>query len=116
MLVPRSRAVGSRDVLLVLLVLLYGSYAYRPGSNRRNPHAFAAVLSDGSVGAWGNSRLGGVGIVPGLTDVDTIVSNYGAFTAIKNDGTTHCWGDSSSGGYSMPAGLAGVSSVAVTEY
>jgi hypothetical protein len=63
-------------------------------SEYSNMNAFAALKSDGSVVAWGDSFSGGT--TPfGLTGVTQIYSGNGAFAAIKSDGSVVAWGDSS---------------------
>ena len=56
--------------------------------------AFAALLEDGTVQAWGYSYYGGSGVPSGLVDVRTIYSTYYAFVALLDDGTVQAWGDS----------------------
>ena len=74
-----------------------------------NPYAFAALKSDGSVVAWGDSFYGGT--TPfGLSDVKQIYSGNGTFAALKSDGSVIAWGDSYSGGVS-PSGLSGVTQI-----
>ncbi|WP_341884207.1 hypothetical protein [Synechococcus sp. UW140] len=85
------------------------SYPGRSSGEVRNNRAFAALKTDGSVIAWGDSFTGG-SAPAGLTVVSQIFSNYLAFAALKTDGSVIAWGDSSRGG-SAPAGLTGVSQI-----
>ena len=74
-----------------------------------NMSAFAALKSDGSVVAWGDSFSGGT--TPfGLTGVIQIYSGNGAFAALKSDSSVVAWGDSSYGGIA-PVGLRDVTQI-----
>ena len=63
-----------------------------------NSSAFAALKTDGTVVAWGNSNNGGDGVPSGLSGVKAIYSTSNAFAALKENGTVAAWGASSSGG------------------
>ena len=79
-----------------------------------NPYAFAALKSDGSVIAWGDTFYGGT--TPyGLTGVSQIYSGYGTFAALKTDGSVIAWGDSRYGGFA-PTGLSSVSDIYSNAY
>jgi hypothetical protein len=80
----------------------------------RNPYAFAALKSDGTVVSWGRPSYGGT-TPAGLGGVTQVFSNLGAFAALKSDGTVVSWGDSSLGG-TTPAGLGGVTQIFSTGY
>jgi alpha-tubulin suppressor-like RCC1 family protein len=56
--------------------------------------AFAALKSDGSITAWGNSKYGGSG-APTNSGYIEIYSTYYAFAALKSDGSITTWGDPS---------------------
>jgi len=67
----------------------------------RNPLAFAALLGDGSVVAFGNENYGGKIpdlIQPYLQNVKAIFSTHGAFAALTHDGSLFAWGHEFSGG------------------
>eukprot|EP00913_Durusdinium_trenchii_P019074 g17926.t2 len=63
--------------------------------------AFAAVLADGSIVAWGNAREGGdmsVSIREQLRDVQELQASDGAFAARLADGSVVTWGSPRCGG------------------
>jgi len=69
-------------------------------------YAFAALLGNGRVVAWGNRQFGGV-ITPEyggkkcndiLTDVKMVFSTEGAFAALLNNGRVLAWGNKDYGG------------------
>ena len=63
--------------------------------------AFAAILADGSVIAWGNPKFGGgdcSAVQDQLRNVQQIQSTVHAFAAILADGSVVAWGDADSGG------------------
>eukprot|EP00439_Symbiodinium_sp_Y106_P022733 s1164_g2.t2 len=62
--------------------------------------AFAAVLGDGSVVAWGSSRHGGdnSSARDQLRNVKQLRSSHGAFAAILADGSVLTWGRADDGG------------------
>ncbi|MEN9756156.1 MAG: hypothetical protein RL755_343, partial [Pseudomonadota bacterium] len=62
----------------------------KPYNEIQNYSAFAAIKSNGSVVAWGNSDFGGT--APNITDVKQIFSTGYAFAALKNDGSVISWG------------------------
>jgi hypothetical protein len=64
---------------------------------------FAAILADGSVGAWGDPGYGGDGsaVQDQLKDVQQIQATDAAFAAISADGTVGTWGLPNDGGDSM---------------
>lgn len=72
------------------------------------PFHSLAVLSDGSVWAWGNNQSGQLGdgsarnqaqpvLLSGLTDVSAIAAGMAHNLALKTDGTVWAWGDNQSG-------------------
>ena len=65
-----------------------------------NAEAFAAILSDGTVVAWGDAHNGGdsSAVKDQLTNVQQIQASSFAFAAILSDGSVVTWGDSDSGG------------------
>lgn len=64
-----------------------------------NDYAFAAILNDGSILAWGNSLCGGISpILPKGRKAVSIASTEKAFAAILDDRSLFCWGDYSKGG------------------
>jgi lysophospholipase L1-like esterase len=60
---------------------------------------FAALKTNGSITAWGDSNLGGTG-APTDSRYTKIYSTDEAFAALKTDGSITAWGDSNSGGAS----------------
>ena len=64
--------------------------------------AFAAILTDGSVVAWGNKAYGGNSraVQDQLKGVQQIQASKYAFAAILTDGSVVTWGDAEYGGYS----------------
>ena len=62
--------------------------------------AFAALLGDGSVTAWGDIRFGGdcSAVQEQLHDVQQIQASASAFASILGDGSVVTWGDVHSGG------------------
>ena len=63
-------------------------------------HAFAAILSDGSVVTWGDQLSGGdsSAVQVQLKDVQQIQASDGAFAAILGDGSVVTWGEADYGG------------------
>ncbi|MDQ5939203.1 MAG: hypothetical protein QG557_150, partial [Pseudomonadota bacterium] len=68
----------------------------KPYNEIQNYAAFAAIKSDGSVVAWGNSDFGGTA-PNNITDVKQIFSTGYAFAALKNDGSVVSWGTDGDG-------------------
>ena len=62
--------------------------------------AFAAILGDGSVKAWGDADFGGDSspVQDQLKNVQQIQATDAAFAAILGDGSVVTWGDDGSGG------------------
>ena len=76
--------------LLVLLVELWSTFAYNPGSSWRNDYAFAALKISGGVITWGSSTYGGNSsqVSSSLSSgVSVIYSIDYAFAALKTDGS-----------------------------
>ncbi|PID51821.1 MAG: hypothetical protein CR972_05210 [Candidatus Moraniibacteriota bacterium] len=69
--------------------------------NYPNAFAFAALKSDGSITAWGDSAYGGNG-EPTDTGYTKIYSNGYAFAAMKSDGSITAWGHGNYGGSGAP--------------
>jgi alpha-tubulin suppressor-like RCC1 family protein len=68
-----------------------------------NSDAFAALKTDGSVVAWGNSSYGGDSSLVAsslLSNVVAVYSNGAAFAALKSNGSVVTWGRAESGGNS----------------
>ena len=55
-----------RSVVLLCVWYLHSIAAFNPGTSWRNVGAFAALLGDGSVKAWGDSGYGGSRVPDGL--------------------------------------------------
>ncbi|CAE8691876.1 unnamed protein product, partial [Polarella glacialis] len=61
--------------------------------------AFAVLLEDDSVVAWGDSRRGGdVGRADVRSGVRSVHATRGAFAGLKDDGQVVAWGDPECGG------------------
>ena len=76
--------------LLVLLIELWSTLAYNPGTSWRNEFAFAALKTSGNVITWGSSSSGGDSsqVSSSLSSgVSMIYSTYAAFAALKTDGS-----------------------------
>lgn len=105
--------VGIQDVDISVLDLLLDNYQCRVNDNNMfvnhlgttqvhgNLYAFAAILQNGSVVAWGDPRYGGdsSAIQSELYDITHIFSNYRSFAALRDDGEVIVWGDAF--GYDM---------------
>jgi hypothetical protein len=109
-----KRICSSAYVVFYASILLctYGFHnvlAYNGSSSWRNTNAFATLLEDDTVQAWGNSDDGGSGMPSGLAGVRTIYSTDRAFAALLGNGKVQAWDSSSYGGSGMPDGLADVS-------
>eukprot|EP00435_Cladocopium_sp_Y103_P074092 s88_g46.t1 len=65
-----------------------------------NGFAFAALLADGSVVAWGNPYYGGncQKVQEELQDILCLKGSSRAFTAVRSDGVLVSWGDPGGGG------------------
>ncbi|WP_048440056.1 Calx-beta domain-containing protein [Caenimonas sp. SL110] len=99
---PEAAVVQSTEIHL--------AYPGHTVSEFTNPHAFAAILDDGSVVSWGQSTQGGDSTsvqawLDGRIDASQIYSSVGAFAALRADGAVVAWGDASAGG-SMGAAAA----------
>ena len=73
-----------------------------------NSSAFAAILGDWSVVAWGRSDHGGdsSAVQDQLKNVQQIQANDGAFAAILGDGSVVTWGRSDHGGAAVLCGTS----------
>ena len=83
--------------------------------------AFAALKSDGSVVAWGDSvRMNDslTKVQASLTNVKSIATSEYAFAALKGDGTVVTWGDAQNGGdsSSVAANLNKVVAITANKY
>lgn len=94
-------------------------YPGKSTSEQSNHAAFAALLKNGGLAAWGSPDYGGdVGDLASQlsSGVVEIYSNYFAFAAVKSDGSVVAWGDSERGGSSdsvagqLQSGVLSVSS------
>ena len=65
-----------------------------------NRHAFAAIISDGSVEAWGSEDAGGdcTSVSNQLRYVQKIACTCTAFAALRVDGSVVAWGNPRAGG------------------
>jgi alpha-tubulin suppressor-like RCC1 family protein len=79
------------------------SFSNGTGQSARNQTAFAALKTDGSITAWGDSTAGGSGAPTG-TGFTQIYSSGSAFAALKADGSITAWGSTSAGGSNAPTG------------
>ena len=76
--------------LLALLVELWSTFAYNPGTSWRNDYAFAPLKTSGGVITWGRSDYGGDSsqVSSSLSSgVSVIYSTGYAFAALKTDGS-----------------------------
>jgi lysophospholipase L1-like esterase len=80
-----------QEARLCLQYLNYPTKIYSTDS------AFAALKTNGSITAWGDSGSGGTG-APSGNGYTKIYSTGSAFAAVKADGTITAWGDPGSGG------------------
>jgi uncharacterized protein YjbI with pentapeptide repeats len=73
--------------------------------------AFAALKTNGSVVAWGDTSTGGT--TPGTVSSGVVVvySTYGAFAALKTDGSVVAWGNTMYGGTTPETVSSGVVAV-----
>ena len=62
--------------------------------------AFASILADGRVVAWGPADMGGdtSAVQERLVEVQDLQSTNAAFAALRRDGQVVCWGNPTSGG------------------
>jgi len=86
-------------------------------------NAFAALLGNGTVVAWGNEDNGGKisdAIQNQLVNVNTIFSAHYAFSALLDNGTVVAWGDVNWGGkifnYGIQTQLVNVKMIFSTNY
>jgi hypothetical protein len=100
-----------------------GSVAYKVNqveSITGNTYAFAALKTDGSVTAWGNSSFGGdsSAVQSQLIDVKSIVATETAFAVVRKDGKVVTWGEAVNGGdsTSVQTALTNVESLAATRF
>jgi hypothetical protein len=70
-----------------------------------------AIMTDGSVRAWGPNIAGEATIPPGLINVISIAAGLDHSVALKSDGTLECWGSNVDGACDVPAALADVRKV-----
>lgn len=71
-----------------------------------------ALMSNGTVVAWGRNDYGQINIPTGLPGVRAIAAGGKHSMVLKSDGTVAAWGDNSSGQNSIPDGLSGVTAIA----
>lgn len=91
-------------------------------------HATCTRHLDGSVRCWGSNEAGLLGtghegdradcrcrstptLVPGLTEVTRLASNWGRMCAVRRDGTVWCWGERVARPSATPARYAAFSDV-----
>lgn len=92
------------SIFLKLIVAIFCSLSvqsYRNSVSRRSESAFAALTSENSVIAWGDSDAGGsISMVAAdlVSGVQDIRSTSRAFACIKEDGSAVSWGDPEYGG------------------
>lgn len=70
-----------------------------------------ALLSDGTVQAWGDNSNGETDIPAGLSGVTAIAAKSAHNLALKSDGTVVAWGFNNDGQINVPAGLSGVTRI-----
>lgn len=67
-----------------------------------------ALMTNGTVVAWGRNVEGQVSVPAGLSDVVEISAGGNHSLALKSDGTVVAWGDNEEGQSLVPQGLSGV--------
>jgi hypothetical protein len=67
-----------------------------------------AVLSNGTVVAWGGNTYGETDVPPGLSNVVAVAAGWHHSVALKSDGTVRGWGMDASHETDIPAGLSNV--------
>ena len=67
-----------------------------------------ALLSDGTVRAWGRDNYGQVTLPENLTDVIALASGWNFSVALKSDGTVVGWGRNNVGQLDIPQDLTNV--------
>ena len=80
------------------------TFAGTPVALYSTSRAFAALMEDGTVQAWGSSMYGGSGVPATLANVTTICTNDWAMAALQGNGSVMSWGESGKGG-SIPIGM-----------
>jgi alpha-tubulin suppressor-like RCC1 family protein/predicted RNA-binding protein with RPS1 domain len=86
----------------------------KPYNEIQNYAAFAAIKSDGSVVAWGNSDFGGTA-PNNITNVKQIFSSGFAFAALKNDGSVVSWGTDGNNSPINTPNMTNVKTISSTE-
>jgi hypothetical protein len=71
-----------------------------------------ALVSDGTVKAWGYNDVGQTRVPAGLSNVIAIAAGLSYSMALTADGTVRTWGDNSLGSTGPPDGLSGVAAIA----
>ena len=71
-----------------------------------------AVMSDGTLTAWGENGWGECNVPRGLTNVVAVATGLAHSLALCADGTVVAWGDFDNGGCNVPAGLSNVVALA----
>jgi hypothetical protein len=75
-----------------------------------------ALLSNGTVAAWGDGDDGDTNIPSGLTNVVAIAAGSSHNLALLSNGTVVAWGLNDFGQCNVPAGLSNVMAIAAGEY
>ena len=93
LLLYENNCDNETDICLMIYVDIVSVYS--------TVNAFAALKSDGSIIAWGNSNEGGFG-APTDRNYVKIYSTSSSFAALKEDGSITVWGNSDDGGVGAP--------------
>jgi len=75
-----------------------------------------ALLSNGTVRAWGDNSWGETDVPSDLTNVVGIAAGVSHCLALKGNGAVVAWGQSNSGQTAVPAGLSNVVAVAAGQW
>jgi alpha-tubulin suppressor-like RCC1 family protein len=76
----------------------------------------AALLSNGTVVAWGDNSFGQTNIPAGLSNVVAIAAGDFHTFALRANGTVVGWGDNTYGQINVPSNLTAVASIASGNY
>jgi alpha-tubulin suppressor-like RCC1 family protein len=75
-----------------------------------------AVLTNGTVTAWGNNSWGQTNVPAGLNNVMAVAAGELHSLALLGNGTVVAWGDNTYGQTNVPAGLTNVTAVAAGQF
>jgi hypothetical protein len=75
-----------------------------------------ALLTNGTVAAWGDNKFGESTVPANLSNVVAIAAGYLHSTALRADGTVVAWGDNTFGQTNVPLGLSNVVAIAAGDF